>query len=564
MKRRVAIGFIGTSLDTGRTEERWNKWRPTVALCQQDDLFIDRLELLVDHHAMTLADRVTADIEQVSPATEVRRHLISIKDPWDFAEVYSRLRDFANGYAFDPEREDYLVNITTGTHVAQICWFLLTEARDIPGRLLQLSPPKRGDAQPGMIGTHSIIDLEISRYDAIATRFAAERIEATSFLKSGIPTRNPAFNRMIDEIEKVAIRSRAPVLLTGPTGAGKSQLARRIYDLKKAQRQFAGAFVEVNCATLRGDQAMSTLFGHVRGAFTGAQADRAGLMKAADGGMLFLDEVGELGLDEQAMCLRAIEEKRFLPLGSDRDQASDFQLIAGTNRDLGAEVRRGRFREDLLVRLDLWTFALPPLRDRREDIEPNLDYELARFSEREGRKATFNAEARARFLAFAVAPDASWRGNFRDLSASVTRMATLAPNGRIDEATVRDEIARLSRTWVGADGDAAGRSMVEEVLGSAAAELDLFDRVQLDAVIEVCRRHRTLSAAGRELFGVSREKKSSGNDATACGNTSPASTSRLRICRRFPRRTGADSGLGRRRQDGGGPGRREDPRASPP
>jgi transcriptional regulatory protein RtcR len=297
----------------------------------------------------------------------------------------------------------------------------------------------------------------------------------------------------------------------GPTGAGKSQLARRIYDLKKAQRQVAGAFVEVNCATLRGDQAMSTLFGHVRGAFTGAQAERAGLLKGADGGVLFLDEIGELGLDEQAMCLRAIEEKRFLPVGADRDVTSDFQLIAGTNRDLGQDVSRGRFREDLYARLNLWTFDLPPLRDRREDIEPNLDYELQRYAEREKRKATFNAEARALYLAFATAPDAAWRGNFRDLSASVTRMATLAPLGRIDEATVRDEMVRLRRQWGAATQPEA--QLVGQVLGDAADGLDLFDRAQLEVVIAVCRRSRSLSAAGRELFAVSRIRKASGNDA---------------------------------------------------
>ncbi len=513
MRRRVVLGFLGTTLDAGRGEERWQRWRPTVALCQQPGLFIDRVELLVDHRWDDLARRITADVETVSPATAVRQHRMDLKDAWDFSEVYSALRAFANGYDFDPEREDYLVNITTGTHVAQICWFLLTEARYVPGRLLQISPPKRREGDQGFAGTHSIIDLDLSRYDAIATRFAAERAEATSYLKSGIATRSPAFNRMIDQIEKVALRSRAPVLLTGPTGAGKSQLARRIFELKAAQRQLTGGFVEVNCATLRGDQAMSTLFGHVRGAFTGAQAERSGLMKAADKGMLFLDEIGELGLDEQAMCLRAIEEKRFLPVGADRDVVSDFQLIAGTNRDLGIEVARGRFREDLYARLNLWTFELPPLKDRREDIEPNLDYELQRFSEREGRKASFNAEARALYVAFATAPDAAWRGNFRDLSASVTRMATLAPDGRIDEETARDEIARLRRLW-SATADGPRDGVLEAVLApQALAELDLFDRAQLATVVEVCRRHRSLSAAGRELFAVSRTRKASGNDA---------------------------------------------------
>lgn len=514
MKRRVAIGVLGTTLDTGRTEERWQKWRPTVALCQQPGLFIDRLELLGDNHTSVLAERIASDIAEVSPATEVRRHVLNLRDPWDFSEVYTGLRDFVDAYDFDPEHEDYLVNITTGTHVVQICWFLLTEARFIPGRLLQLSPPRRKDGHEPVsyAGHHTVIDLDLSRYDAIATRFAADRSEAASFLKSGIATRNAAFNGMIDEIEKVAIRSRAPVLLTGPTGAGKSQLARRIFELKKAQRQVSGAFIEVNCATLRGDQAMSSLFGHVRGAFTGAQGDRAGLMKSADNGVLFLDEIGELGLDEQAMCLRAIEEKRFLPMGSDKDVASDFQLIAGTNRDLAAEVREGRFREDLLARLNLWTFDLPPLRERKEDIEPNLEFELKRFAEREGRNATFNREARERYLAFAMAPEARWSANFRDLSASITRMATLAPDGRINEATVKAEITRLAQQWTTAL-PGADEQLLKAVLGERLAECDPFDQTQLAEVIRVCRESRSASEAGRRLFAVSRLSKASSNDA---------------------------------------------------
>ena len=512
MKRRVAISILGTTLDMGKREDRWSRWRPNVALCQQPGLFIDRMEMIHDDHAEGLAKRVIGDIEIVSPATEVRPNVINFRDPWDFSEVYTKLRDFARLYAFDPDSEDYIVNITTGTHVAQICWFLLTEARIIPARLLQLSPPRDRGRFDDYAGTHTIIDLDLSRYDEIAKRFAVERADAASFLKSGISTRNAAFNRMIDEIERVVIRSTAPVLLTGPTGAGKSQLAKRVYELKKAERKVSGPFVEVNCATLRGDQAMSALFGHVKGAFTGAATERAGLLKSADKGVLFLDEIGELGLDEQAMCLRAIEEKRFLPVGADKEASADFQLLAGTNRDLGENVRTGKFREDLYARLNLWTFRLPALRDRKEDIEPNLDFELRRYLEKEGQSVTFNKEARDRYLAFSTGPDAAWSANFRDLSASVTRMATLAPQGRINTEVVDDEIRRLKTFWRSA-GDGT-EVILGEVLGEEAAQrLDRFDTIQLADVLRICRQHATVSAAGRALFAQSRLEKKSSNDA---------------------------------------------------
>jgi transcriptional regulatory protein RtcR len=441
----------------------------------------------------------------------VRSVEITLRDPWDFEEVYSTLHDFTRGYAFDTEAEDYLIHITTGTHVAQICWFLLAEARYLPAKLIQTAPPRK-KALGNTAGSYSVIDLDLSRYDKIATRFAREREDTVSLLKSGIATRNPAFNRMIEQIERVASRSKAPMLLFGPTGAGKSFLARRVYEMKKARHQLGGRFVEVNCATLRGDSAMSALFGHVKGAFTGAQTERAGLLRSADGGLLFLDEIGELGLDEQAMLLKAIEEKRFLPFGSDREVESDFQLIAGTVRDLRQWVAEGRFREDLYARINLWTFDLPGLADRPEDLEPNLDFELARFAREHGEQVRFHTEARRIYLKFVTSPQARWTGNFRELSASVTRLATLAEGGRITEADVADEIARLQRTW--AEPDSAGSDgALADLLGDEAASLDLFDRMQLENVVAVCRESASLSDAGRRLFDVSRTEKAKVNDA---------------------------------------------------
>ena len=510
MKPLTVIGFLGSTLDASQFgPARWNKWRPSVGLCMHPDLRVDRFIMLHGQIHQRLADFVVQDIAAVSPETRVDRRILDFDDAWDFEEVYGKLLDFARAERFDPEAEDVLIHITTGTHVAQICLFLLSEAHYLPGRLLQ-TQPTRGTVSAA--GTWNAIDLDLSRYDSIATRFAAASAEGQSFLKSGIETRNPAFNRMIDEIEQVALRSRAPMLLMGPTGAGKSQLARRIHELRRLNHLLAGPFVEVNCATLKGDSAMSALFGHRKGAFTGAMADRAGLLRAADKGMLFLDEIGELGLDEQAMILRAIEDRVFLPVGADREASSDFQLIAGTNRDLGEAMAAGLFREDLYARLNLWTFRLPGLAERREDIAPNLDYELDRFAEREGDRVSFNKEARERFLAFAVSSEARWPANFRDLAASVTRMATLSPRGRIDVDCVESEIARLKRLWSASGAEAADG--LAGLLGEEqAAAVDPFDRVQLAEVLRVCRASRSLSEAGRSLFAASRLRRSSANDA---------------------------------------------------
>ncbi|MGF0068886.1 RNA repair transcriptional activator RtcR [Candidatus Spyradosoma sp. SGI.093] len=512
--KNVVVSLLGTNLDRRGGEDPFARWRPTIGLVSQPVFKVDRLHLLYEKRFAELAAAVSEDVSKVSPKTKVVLEEVRCRSPWNFQDVYTMLYDFCGRMNFDPDKESYFAHISTGTHVAQICLFLLTESRHIPGKLVQTSP----DGKKNPAGKIDVIDLDLARYDMIARRFETERRDDLDFLKAGIPTRNRDFNALIETIERVAVRSEEPILLTGPTGAGKSQLARRIYELKKADGRVAGAFVDVNCATLRGDGAMSALFGHVKGAYTGAARDRAGLLKEADGGVLFLDEVGELGLDEQAMLLRAIEEKAFFPLGADREERSAFQLICGTNRDLARAVAEGRFREDLLARIDLWTFRLPALRERREDIEPNLDFELEQFCRKSGRRVTFNKEARKAFLNYALSPKTLWRANFRELNAAMTRMSTLAPDGRIDLRTVGEEIRRLKL----ADGNAARGDGAPETESAALkkllapaelAEIDAFDLPQLEHVVKVCRESRNLSEAGRALFNRSRLRKKTANDA---------------------------------------------------
>jgi len=144
--KTVVIGLLGTNLDLGKKPDRWNSWRPTVAICRQPDMLVHRLELLHATHEATLAKIVKADIESSSPETEVRLHPFPLDDPWDFEKVYESLHSFARAYTFDTEREDYLIHITTGTHVLQICLFLLTESRHFPGVSCRLRPIAAGPA----------------------------------------------------------------------------------------------------------------------------------------------------------------------------------------------------------------------------------------------------------------------------------------------------------------------------------------------------------------------------------------------------------------------------------
>lgn len=510
--KTTVISLLGTNLDRrGKNAKRWDKWRPNIALCQQDDMIVDTLVLLHEANFKRLAVQAKEDIATVSPETEVIFYEVDFSDPWDFESVYSQLFDFSQNYQFHPDEEEYLIHITTGTHVAQICLYLLTETNYLPGKLFQTSP---GNKNNPTVGRYQVIDLDLSRYDQIASRFNQERVTGVDYLKSGIQTRNLKFNKMIEQLEKVSVLSKEPMLISGETGAGKTQLVKRIFELKQQRGQISGKFVVVNCATLLGDKAMSTLFGHTKGAYTGAAEARKGLLLEADGGLLFLDEIAELGLDEQAMLLRAIEEKCYLPLGADKEIKSDFQLIAGSNKNINQRVVEGLFREDLLARINLWSYQLPSLKDRIEDFEPNLDFELNKFAQKAGHMVSFNKGARQKYMKFAISSSALWKANFRDLNSSVTRMATLSEGGRISEDLVNDEIERLLSYWSNSVGNNNPENIAIQLLGDKkSAELDLFDQYLLMGVSQICKESKSMAEAGRKLFSVSRQKKKSVNDS---------------------------------------------------
>lgn len=501
--RNVVIGFLGTQLDMGKRRG----WRPSVQLCAHPAFPVDRLELIHDQRHYQLACTVAAAIGWVSPDTEVRLVRIDMTDPWDFQEVYGKLYDFAADYGFDEDRERYHVHLTTGTHVAQICWFLLTESRHVPARLIQTGPPGSSGPPEGKL---DIIDLDLARYNALQRRFEVARREHSALLLGGVETRSPVMLALAERLDIVAGATDAPIFLVGEPGTGKSALAARLHELKLIRRRVKGRLVQVNCATLR-EGALPALLGQRRSAIGTAGSERPGFFREADGGVLYLDQINELPPEGQAALLQVLETRRYCPVGSEAEVSAQFHLVASANVDPGQLVRSGLLRPDLHARLSQWLFHLPPLTKRREDIEP-LFLHLVEESERQlDRKTGFNTDALARYLRFARDPSTPWPGNLRDLQASAHRLAVFAERGRVTLAMVEAEIVTLTTQWSAAGTDPDG-DLLAEVLPDPRG-LDLFDRVQLAAVVRICRESGSLSAAGRQLFAASRVGKTSQNDA---------------------------------------------------
>jgi two-component system response regulator PilR (NtrC family) len=267
---------------------------------------------------------------------------------------------------------------------------------------------------------------------ALARENEALRDQARGRLgRAGLVGQSAAMQRIAQLVERIA-SSRTSVLVTGESGTGKEMVARAIHE--RGDRRDA-PLVVVNCGALPETLMESELFGHERGAFTGATSRKEGLFRAAEGGTIFLDEVGELPPGLQVKLLRVLQERRVRPVGGEKELEVDARVVAATNRDLDAEVAAGRFRQDLFYRLNVIRIVVPPLRERREDVPLLAEHFLRKHAALAGRRLTFAPEA-VRWLV-----QRPWPGNVRELENVVERAVALALGDRITLADLTDEAA---------------------------------------------------------------------------------------------------------------------------
>ncbi|PYP51369.1 MAG: Fis family transcriptional regulator [Gemmatimonadetes bacterium] len=290
------------------------------------------------------------------------------------------------------------------------------------------------------------------------------RLKAEVHAQYEIVGTSRAVKGVIERIEKVAPTA-ARVLITGENGTGKELVARAIHTLSPRAPQ---PFVEVNCAAIPTELIESELFGHMKGSFTGAFADRAGKFELADGGTLFLDEVGDMSLSAQAKVLRALEEGVISRVGSGKTLSVDVRVVAATNKDLRAEIAAGRFREDLLYRLNVVPIEVPPLRARRADVPQLVDHFAARLTDRGGLQAKrFDPEALKRLAAH------DWPGNIRELRNAVERLLILSTGPTV---TISD-VERIAGVGTGDGGGGTGPADVAGAPWMRAATFEEFKQV---------------------------------------------------------------------------------------
>lgn len=390
----------------------------------------------------------------------------ALSGPTEFGEIYvAAVRSCETALTEADEDTSLTFHLSPGTPAMAAVWIILAKTR-FPAELIESSKQHgvRTASVPFDISADFLPDL-LRRPDEELERLSAGLpSEAPEF--EAIIHRGPAMRRVVLRARRVAPRS-VPVLIEGETGTGKELFARAIHQASPRRDK---RFVAVNCGAIPPELVESELFGHERGAFTGAVTRRKGHFLEADGGSLFLDEVGELPKPAQVKLLRAIQEEEILAVGSSRSRKVDVRMIAATNRSLLSEVAEGTFRDDLFHRLAVAVLRLPPLRERRDDLRLLTDHLLALVN-RDGREQPGFVEKTLSAGATSLLLEHPWPGNVRELQNTLTRAAIWTPEATLTAEDIRDALMSVPAK-VGKDS-VLGRTLgdglkLQEILAKVA------------------------------------------------------------------------------------------------
>jgi transcriptional regulator with PAS, ATPase and Fis domain len=365
-------------------------------------------------------------LRDVSPSSEVEIRRLPLADPTEYLEILNGLREHFQEISEKTERANYFVSVTSGTPQMHACWLMLAASGEIPAHILNVRPTRFVSANHPLIA-----DVDLTSREFPSMRFDFGRVESldsfpldveTTISRLGIVGDHP---RMVAALEAGAMlaQSNAPVLILGETGTGKELIARFIHHLSGRAKD---SFVPLNCAAIPKELAESLLFGHKKGAFTGATSNQDGKFVQADGGTLFLDELGELPIAAQTKLLRVLQDGIVEPLGAKAPRKVNVRIIAATNQNLKKAIKRGQFREDLYYRLNVGEIMLPPLRERKNDIPKIALHVLDRVNGGLKKPKRLSQKALARLQRH------DWPGNVRDLQNAIERSVLMARKDVLD------------------------------------------------------------------------------------------------------------------------------------
>jgi len=388
---------------------------PILTLAAQREF--DEVHILATTMMLESAEITARELEAIQPRARVNVRKFVVRDPTCHREIICELRGAFRDISSSHEQGvEYFMASASGTPQMAMCIALLVASNEIPARILQARPPAfvTADMEPVVE-----VDLRDPEFPMITHRPAPLLTPREHAANDPNPVLralkiigdDPAFLTALDRALAFSISDDA-MLITGETGSGKELIARYTHEVSARAH---GPFVAVNCSAIQGTLAESELFGHVKGAFTGAVADRKGKFESAQGGTLFLDEIGELSLENQARLLRAIQEKEISPVGSAKTIKVNVRFIAATNRDLKQSVADGGFRQDLYFRIAMLEVTSPPLRARRGDIIKMACAFLDKQNRIHKLKRTFAPETLAALMHY------HWPGNIRELQGVVNR-----------------------------------------------------------------------------------------------------------------------------------------------